>query len=62
VVIMLVNVSRIRAFKPADGDGLLRAIKVRSTTSFAGKVKPEVPCRRILRHVTENYVYERDTS
>jgi hypothetical protein len=62
VVIMLANISRIRGFKPDDDDGFLRAIKVRSTTSFGGKVKLEVPCRWILRHITENYVYERDTS
>jgi hypothetical protein len=27
-------------------DGFLRVIKIRSTTSFGGEVKPSVPCRR----------------
>jgi hypothetical protein len=38
-------------FEPGQGDGLLRAIKIRSTPSFGWEVKPEVPCRKILRHV-----------
>jgi hypothetical protein len=29
----------------------LRAIKIRSTTSFGEEVKPSAPCRKILRHV-----------
>jgi hypothetical protein len=29
-----------------EGDGFLRVIKIRSTTSFGGEVKPSVPCRR----------------
>jgi hypothetical protein len=33
------------------GDGFLRTIKIRSTTSFGYEVKAEVPCRKILRHV-----------
>jgi hypothetical protein len=37
--------------KPAEGDGFLRAIKILSTPSFGGKVKPLAPCRKILRHV-----------
>jgi hypothetical protein len=31
---------------PTEGDGFLRVIKIRSTTSFGGEVKPSVPCRR----------------
>jgi hypothetical protein len=31
---------------PAEVDGFLRVIKIRSTTSFGGEVKPSVPCRR----------------
>jgi hypothetical protein len=27
-------------------DGFLRVIKIRSTTSYGGEVKPSVPCRR----------------
>jgi hypothetical protein len=41
-----------------EEDGFLRAIKVRSTTSFGGKVKPACPCDNtsILRHVKEPLV------
>jgi hypothetical protein len=31
---------------PTEGDGFLRVIKIRSTTTFGGEVKPSVPCRR----------------
>jgi hypothetical protein len=47
---------------PAEDDGFLRAIKISSTTSFGWEVKPEVPCRKILRVVKEHNAYERDTS
>jgi hypothetical protein len=40
--------------KPSRGDGLLRAIKIRSTPSFGGEVKPEAPRRKILRHINKN--------
>jgi hypothetical protein len=40
-------------FEPSQGDGFLRAIKIRSTPSFGWEVKPEVPCRKILRHVKD---------
>jgi hypothetical protein len=42
---------KIRGFKPGRVDVFLRAIKFRSTHSSGGEVKPEVPCRNILRHV-----------
>jgi hypothetical protein len=38
----------VRGFKPGRGDGLLRTIKIRRTTSFGGEVKPSTPCRKIL--------------
>jgi hypothetical protein len=38
---------------PGQGDGFLRAIKIQSTPSFGLEVKPEVPCRKILRHVKD---------
>jgi hypothetical protein len=41
-----------RGFEPGQGDGFLRAIKIRSTPSFEREVKPEVP-RKILRHVKD---------
>jgi hypothetical protein len=31
----------------------LRPIKIRSTPSFGGEVKPETICRKILRHVKD---------
>jgi hypothetical protein len=40
-----------RGFKPGRGNGFLRSIKIRRTLSFGWKVKPEVPCRKILQHV-----------
>jgi hypothetical protein len=40
---------------------ILRAIKIRSRTSFGREVKPTAPCRKILRQVKEPYEYERDT-
>jgi hypothetical protein len=42
-----------REFEPSQGDGFLRAIKIRSTPSFGCQVKPEVPCRKILWHVKD---------
>jgi hypothetical protein len=42
---------KYRGFKPGAGDGFLSATKIRSTPSFGGEVKPEAPCRNILRHV-----------
>jgi predicted nucleic acid-binding Zn ribbon protein len=36
---------------PANDNGLLRAIKVCSTPSFRGEVKPSARCHEILWHV-----------
>jgi hypothetical protein len=33
----------VTGFKLAEDDGILRAIKIRSTTSFGGEVKPSAP-------------------
>jgi hypothetical protein len=41
---------KVRGFKPGQGDGFLRAIQIRSTTSFRGEVTPEALCRKILLH------------
>jgi hypothetical protein len=54
--------SKVRGFKPSRGDEFLSVIKIRSTPSFGGEVKPEVRCRNILRHVKELYGHERDIS
>jgi len=32
---------------------VFKGIKIRSTPSFGWEVKPEVPCRKILRHVKD---------
>jgi hypothetical protein len=46
-------------FKLDQGNGFLRAIKIHSTTSFEWEVEPEVPCRKILRHVKDPLTYQR---
>jgi hypothetical protein len=48
---VLATGSKSREFEPGQGNGFLRAIKIRSTPSFGWYVKPEVPCRKILQHV-----------
>jgi hypothetical protein len=53
VVSFLVTGPKGRAFEPGQGDGFLRAIKIRSTPSFGREVKPEAPCRKILLHVKD---------
>jgi hypothetical protein len=39
-----------------------KAIKIRSTSTFGGEVKPSVLYRKILWHVEDPYKYESDTS
>jgi hypothetical protein len=51
VVSVLATGPKGRGFEPGQGDGFLRAIKIRSTLSFGWEIKPEVPCRKILQHV-----------
>jgi hypothetical protein len=51
MVSVLATVHKGCGFKPSQDDGFLRAIKIRSTTFFGWKVKPEVTCHKILRHV-----------
>jgi hypothetical protein len=47
-------------FKPCRGRLIfLRAIKIRSMTSFGGEVKPSAPCRKILKHVKDPLRYEK---
>jgi hypothetical protein len=36
---------RFAGSNPAEKDGFLRVIKISSTASFGGEVKPSVPCR-----------------
>jgi hypothetical protein len=51
VVSVLATGPEGRGFEPGQGYGILREIKIRSTHSFGWEIKPEVPCRKILRHV-----------
>jgi hypothetical protein len=44
---------KLAGSNPVKDDGFLRTIKIRSTTSFGGEVKPTAPRRKILRHVKE---------
>jgi hypothetical protein len=39
----------------AEGHGLLRAIKIRNTCSYGGKVKLSTPFRTILWYVRESF-------
>jgi hypothetical protein len=50
VVSVLVTGPKVCGFEPGQGDGFLRAIKIRITPSFGWEVKPEVTCK-ILRHM-----------
>jgi hypothetical protein len=53
VVCVLATKPKGCGFEAGQGNGFLKAIKIRSTPSCEWKVKPEVPCRQILRHVKE---------
>jgi hypothetical protein len=44
---------RVAGFKPGREHEFLRAIKIRRTSSCGWEVKPEVPCRKILRNVKD---------
>jgi hypothetical protein len=59
VLSVLATGSKGRWFKPGRGDGFLRAIQIRSTPSFWWEVKPEVPSRKILRHIKDPLRYFR---
>jgi hypothetical protein len=53
VVSVLATGPEGRGFEPGQGDGVLRAIRIRSTPPFGWEVKLEVPCRKILWHVKD---------
>jgi hypothetical protein len=53
VVSVFVTGPNRRGFKPGRSDGFLMAITIRSTPPFGWEVKPEVPCRKLLRLVKE---------
>jgi hypothetical protein len=37
---MAIVLAMVRGSNPAENDGFLRAVKIHSTTSFGGEVKP----------------------
>jgi hypothetical protein len=53
VVSVLATGPKVGGFESGQSDGFSRAIKIRSKPSFGWEVKPEVPCRKILRHVKD---------
>jgi hypothetical protein len=62
VVVVLVIVPKIRGLTPGRRRWILRAIKIRSMTSFGWEVKSSSPCRKILRHAKNRAEYEGDIS
>jgi hypothetical protein len=48
---VIVTGPKVHEFNPDHGDGILNAKKIRSMTSFGGKVKSSAEYRKILRHV-----------
>jgi hypothetical protein len=53
MVSVLAIVSKLRGFKPGQGDAFLRAINIRSTLSFRREIKPSALRRKTLRHVKQ---------
>jgi hypothetical protein len=53
VVSVLSTGPKVFGFEPGQGNGYLRSIKISSTPSFGREVKPEVPCRKIVRLVKD---------
>jgi hypothetical protein len=51
VVIVLAIVPKFTGSNPAEGDGFLRAIKIRSSRSFEVKAKLVAPCRKVKSNV-----------
>jgi hypothetical protein len=54
MVSMLAIGAKVCGFKVSLGDGFLKAIKMCSTPSFRGEVKPEYPCCKNLEHIKNN--------
>jgi hypothetical protein len=54
-VVVSVLAVRLKAcgLKLGRNDGFLRAIKICRTPSYGWEIKPEVPCRKILRHIKD---------
>jgi hypothetical protein len=51
VVSVLATGPKGHGFEPDQGDEFLRAITMCNTPPFGWEVKPEVACRKTLRHV-----------
>jgi hypothetical protein len=49
---------KVRRFKPGQGDGFLKVIKICSTPSFKGEVNPSAPYLKSLQHVKITSKYE----
>jgi hypothetical protein len=60
VVVLAIDPS-FAASNPTEDDGVLRAIKIRSTISFEEEVKTSAPCRNIYGMSKNPAQYERDT-
>jgi hypothetical protein len=50
----------VRGFKASQERWILRVIKICTTTSFGGKVKPSAPCHKISRQVKDPLRYNID--
>jgi hypothetical protein len=57
VVSVLAIGPKICRFDPAEDDAFLMVIKISSTASFGGEVKPSVHCCSISQHVKQPYRY-----
>jgi hypothetical protein len=55
MVSVLVIGRKVLEFKPSRLRWILRVIKIFSTPSFGGEVKPSAPCRKILWHAKEPF-------
>jgi hypothetical protein len=55
MVSVLATGPNVHRFKASQGDEFLRAIKIHSTPSFGGEVKPSAPCCKILWHVKTHF-------
>jgi hypothetical protein len=49
MVSVLIISPKVRGFKSGQGNGFLRAIRIRSIPSFGREVKSGAPCRKSLR-------------
>jgi hypothetical protein len=54
IVSVLAIGSEVCGFKPGQDNGFLIAIKICSMPSFAGEVKLETPCQKILQNVKKS--------